>query len=79
MIRENNKNHGRQTVLSWIIIFSLISIAAGIFISQFRYNPAVLQKDMFLPPADKKLASAQPTANKSFLPLPQSLEPLTVM
>jgi hypothetical protein len=78
VIRENSNNIGRQTFLSLIILSILIVIVAGIVIIQFRYNPAVLQKDMFSPAANKEKASAQPTANKSFIPLPQSLEPLTV-
>jgi hypothetical protein len=78
VIRENSNNIGRQTFLSLIILSILIVIVAGIVIIQFRYNPAVLQKDMLSPAANKEKASALPTANKSFIPLPQSLEPLTV-
>jgi hypothetical protein len=45
--------------------------------AQYRYNPAVLQKDALLPAADKFSRSSPPSAEKSFLPLPHGLVPLT--
>ncbi len=45
--------------------------------AQYRYNPAVLQKDALLPTADKISQSSPPSPDKSFLPLPQGLVPLT--
>ena len=45
--------------------------------AQYRYNPAVLQKNTLLPTADKTRLSSPPSADKSFLPLPQGLVPLT--
>ena len=77
MIREMNKKSRWQTFLSIVILSILMIIGAGIFIAQFRYNPAVLQKDALLQEPDKdKPFSRLPTA-PSFIPLPEGIQPLT--
>ena len=77
MIWESKKYGRQQTILSLVILTILIAIAAGIGLTQFRYNPAVLQKDALVPSANSDKVSAQLSANESFLPLPQGLVPLT--
>lgn len=77
MIRENKHISSRQTFSSLAILTILIIIGAGVIIAQYRYNPAVLQKDALLSTADKISQSAPPSSDKSFLPLPQGLVPLT--
>jgi hypothetical protein len=77
MIRENKHISSRQTFSSLAILTILIIIGAGVIMAQYRYNPAVLQKDALLPTADKISQSSPPSPDKSFLPLPQGLVPLT--
>jgi hypothetical protein len=77
MIRENKHIGSRQTFSSLAILTALIIIGAGVMMAQYRYNPAVLQKDALLPAADKFSRSSPPSAEKSFLPLPHGLVPLT--
>jgi hypothetical protein len=67
----------RQTLPSLAILISLVLIGIGIFLAQFRVNPAVLQKETLLPATDKFSQSAPPVADKSFLPLPEGLVPFT--
>lgn len=45
--------------------------------AQYRYNPAVLQTDALSSTADNINRSSPPSSDKSFLPLPQGLVPLT--
>ncbi len=77
MIQKSKYISSRQTFSSLAILTILILIGAGVIIAQYRYNPAVLQKDAFLPTPDKISRSAPPSSDKSFLPLPQGLVPLT--
>ncbi len=77
MIREKKHISNRQTVSSLAILTILIIIGAGVIIAQYSYNPAVLQKDALLPTAEKISRSSPPSSDKSFLPLPQGLVPLT--
>ena len=77
MIRKNKHISSRQTFSSLAILTLLVVIAAGVIIAQYRYNPAVLQKDALLPVADTPNQSSPPKADKSFLPLPPGLAPLT--
>ena len=77
MIREKKHISSRQTFSSLAILTILILIGAGVIIAQYRYNPAVLQKDAFSPASDKISRSSPPSSDKSFLPLPQGLVPLT--
>ena len=77
MIPKNEYTSPRQTVLSMVILSILIIIGAGIFIAQFRYNPAVLQKEAFLPEPDKDTAPSKLSPYESFVPLPEGIQPLT--
>jgi len=77
MIRKNKHISSRQTFSSLAILTILIIIGAGVMTAQYRYNPAVLPKDAFLPTADKISRSSPPSSDKSFLPLPLGLVPLT--
>ncbi|MCG6881338.1 MAG: hypothetical protein LJE96_19615 [Deltaproteobacteria bacterium] len=77
MIQEKGYTRSRQTVLSLVILSVLMVIGAGIFLAQFHYNPAVLQKNAFLPgPAEDKALSRLSTGN-FFKPLPAGIRPLT--
>ena len=77
MIQQKRHISHRQTILSLAILIILIIIGAGVMIAQNRYNPAVLQKDAFLLTMEKVSRSSPPSSDKSFLPLPQGLVPLT--
>ena len=77
MIWESKHISSWQTFSSLATIAVLIIIGAGVIIAQYRYNPAVLQKDAFLSTADKISRSSPPSSDKFFLPLPQGLVPLT--
>jgi hypothetical protein len=76
MIQEKNHISHRQTVSSLAILIILIIIGAGVIVAQYRYNPAVLQKDDLLSTAEKINQASPPSSDKSFLPLPQGLVPL---
>ena len=73
MIREINRKSRRQTVLSMVILSILMVIGVGIFLTQFQYNPAVLQKDALLPEPNKDKPSSQLFPNASFVPLPEGV------
>jgi hypothetical protein len=60
-----------------IILSILMGIGVGIFLTQFQYNPAVLQKGSLLPQPAKSTSSSQLFPNASFVPLPEGIEPLT--
>ena len=77
MIRENKNNSRRQTFLSMVILFILMVIGGGIFITQSHFNPGVLQKDALLPEPNKDKPSSQLSPNASFVPLPEGIQPLT--
>jgi len=63
--------------LSMVILSILMVIGVGIFITQFRFNPGVLQKNAFLPEPNKKQPSPQLSPNASFVPLPEGVQPFT--
>lgn len=63
--------------MSLLIITILAIIAAGIVKTQFRFNPAVLQKNMLISAAGKNGIAATLSAGQSFIPLPEGLTPLT--
>ena len=77
MIRENKHISSRQTFSSLVILTILVIIGAAVIMTQYRHNPAVLQKDALVPSADNIDRSSQPASDKSFLPLPPGLVPLT--
>jgi hypothetical protein len=77
VIRENKNISRRQTFLSMVILSILMVIGVGIFITQFQYNPAVLQKDTLLLEPNKDKPSSQLSPMASFVPLPQGIQPLT--
>jgi len=77
MIRENESNGRRQTVLSMVILSVLVLIGTGIVITQTRYNPAILQKDTFLPSAAIARQSSPPASIEAFVPMPAGFKPLT--
>jgi len=60
-----------------VILSILMIIGVGIFITQSRYNPAVLQKNAFLPEPNKNQPSPPLAPYTSFVPLPEGLQPLT--
>ncbi|MBT8356527.1 MAG: hypothetical protein KJO61_02035, partial [Deltaproteobacteria bacterium] len=60
-----------------VILFLLVIIGVGIFITQFQFNPAVLQKKALLPEPDQDKPSSQLSPNASFIPLPEGITPLT--
>ena len=78
MIRENKKYSRQQTSSSLAILFILIVIGTGIFLAQFNYNPSVLQKDLFLPPAAQDTDSSLTTLTESIMTLPPGMVPLTL-
>lgn len=78
MIRENQKYSRQQTSSSLAILLILILTGTGIFLAQFNYNPAVLQKDLFLSPSAKGKDSSPTVLAESVIPLPPDLVPLTL-
>ena len=78
MIRENKKYSRQQTFSSLAILLILMVIGTGIFLVQFDYNPAVLQKDLFLPPTAKDKDFALTPLTKSIIAPPPGLVPLTL-
>ena len=77
MIRENKNNSRRQTILSMVILTVLMAIGAGVYITQFRFNAGVLNKNAFLPAPDKSKTSSKLAPNRYFAPLPDGIQPLT--
>ena len=77
MIRRNNNISSRQTISSLLIITILLITAAVIVKIQFRFNPAVLQKDMLISAAGKNGTPSPPSSAESAIPLPEGLKPLT--
>jgi len=59
------------------ILSILMVIGVGIFITQSRFNPGVLQKNAFLPEPNKSQPSSPLAPNTSFVPLPEGIQPLT--
>ena len=60
-----------------VILFFLLIIGVGIWIAQSQLNPAVLQRDAFLPkPAQQKVFFQLPKS-PFFLSLPEGIQPLT--
>ncbi len=75
---QKSKNYSRvQTVLSLCILSILVIIGAGIWMTQFHFNPGVLQKGAFLPKAAQTQPASPLPSNPHFLPLPQGIKPLT--
>lgn len=77
MIREINKKSRQQTILSIVILSVLMVIGVGILFTQSRYNPAVMQKDAFIPKSNPDKASSPLSPDASFVPLPEGIQPLT--
>ena len=77
MIQENKNNSRQQTFLSMVILAILMVIMVGIFITQSRFNPGVLQKNAFLPEPNKNQSSSPLAPNASFAPLPEGIQSLT--
>lgn len=76
---EAVSNNRRQTILSMIILSILVIIGAGVFYTQFHFNPAVLQKDALLPTPNKNMPGSvsKLAPYDAFAPLPEGLAPLT--
>ena len=77
MIQQNKHTSSRQTFSSLAILSLLIIIGVGVVLAQYRFNPAVLQKDDLLTSTEIISQAATPPSDKSWLPLPQGLAPLT--
>jgi hypothetical protein len=77
LIRKNNKYSRQQTALSLALLFILILIGTGIFLTQFKYNPSVLSHDSSLPAARKETDSSPSPPAKSIIQLPPGMVPLT--
>ena len=77
VIQGKGYTRSRQTLLSLIILSALMGIGAGIFYTQFHYNPAVLQKNAFLKGQTENKALSRPETFKLLKPLPLGIEPLT--
>jgi hypothetical protein len=77
VIREYKNGSRRQTLLSGLILSALLVIAAGVFITQSRFNAAVLQKDAILRASGKNRPSLNLAPNVLFSPLPEDIQPLS--
>ena len=78
MIRENKKYSRQQTASSLIILVILVAAGTGIFLTQFNFNPSVLQTDLFLPPGTKDKDASQAALTESIISLPPGMLPLTL-
>ncbi|MEJ2657007.1 MAG: hypothetical protein P8012_07385 [Desulfobacterales bacterium] len=63
--------------MSMVILSVLMVIGAGIFITQYRFNPGVLHKGSFFTEPDKDKPSSRLSPNPYFVPLPEGIRPLT--
>ena len=79
VVRQNQSNGRRQTVLSMVILAGLVLIGIGIAITQSRVNAAILQKDELLPTANMTEQSDPPDSIAAFDPLPPGLKPLAAL
>ena len=70
MNRVSQNSSPKQTFLSVIILAILLVIGMGIFLIQYRINPAVLQPGSILPPAQNASTSLPPTPVEPILQLP---------
>jgi hypothetical protein len=61
-----------------VIVSILVLIAAGILITQSRYNPAILEFGELSPATGTIGHSSPPASIEAFVPLPADLKPLTV-
>jgi hypothetical protein len=77
VIREIEKTHRRQTLVSLLILSMLVIISAGIFWAQYRTNPAVLQSAAILTAENHPVASLPQQANESLIQLPEGTVALT--
>jgi hypothetical protein len=77
VIRENTNRSRRQTQLSVAILSILVLIATGIVVTQFRYNPAMLEIGEIAPAADSAGHFTPPASIEAFVPLPSGFKPLT--
>lgn len=77
MIRESKTPSRPQTVVSLVIFLALMGIAAGIFLAQYRFNPAVLPKEAFLPAEGGNRTAVSPPESTSLIPLPRGLIPMS--
>lgn len=60
-----------------VILSVLMAIGVGLFITQSRFNPGVLEKNAFLTETNKNKPSSPLSPNAYFVPLPEGLQPLT--
>jgi hypothetical protein len=77
VIQENKNNRRQQTFLSMVILSALVAIGVGIFITQFHFNPSVLQKNAFLSEPNKNQPATPLAPTAYFVPLPEGIQPLT--
>ena len=77
VIRENKKYSRRQSASSLAIIGVLVIIGFGIFWAQFNYNPAILQKELFLQPTARQKGFAPEAITETIMPSPPGLVPFT--
>ena len=77
MNRVTENSSPKQTYLSVVILSILLVIGIGIFLIQYRINPAVLQPGSILPPAHNLSTSLPPKPAEQIMQLPLGLVPLT--
>jgi hypothetical protein len=77
LIRANNKYSRQQTALGLALLFILMIIGAGIFLTQFDYNPSVLPHESFLPAASKETDASPSPPAESIVQLPPGMVPLS--
>jgi hypothetical protein len=76
-IQQKENRSPRQTILSVVILIILMIITVGLLITQSRYNPAVLQKGVFLAETHGSKPTPQLSSSPLFLPLPEGIQPFT--
>ena len=77
MNRVTENSSPKQTFLSVVILAMLLIIGIGIFLIQYRINPAVLRPGSILPTAQNASTSLPSASIEQIMQLPQGLVPLT--
>ena len=66
-----------ETAVSASILVLLIIIAAGVFLRQFRFNPAVISHQQLTASQELKTGSPDQSGSQDAIPIPEGMKPLT--
>jgi hypothetical protein len=75
--RTNKKRNYLETYLTLLILSALMLTGTGIFLMQFRYNPAVINIETIGLPAERIPGTQKPSTGLPLFPMPKGLVPLS--